>query len=89
MRTAVLLISLAVITFPALADILPCEQLKARVDEKLQAKGVQTYTLEVMPVESPNTGTTSGVPQTSKGNNGKVVGTCDGGTKRVIYTRGN
>lgn len=90
MRTAVLLATLSLFAVPALADVLPCETLKARVDAKLQAKGVQTYTLEIVPIENPAAATAaSGVPATEKAGKGKQVGTCDGGTKRLIYTRGN
>jgi len=69
---------------------LDCDALKARVDAKLQAKGVPVYTLEIVPVEgAANTAdAASGVPAV-KMNKGKEVGTCDGGTKRLMYTRGN
>ncbi len=89
MRTAVLMASLALLSLPALADILPCDQLRSRVDAKLQSKGVQTYTLEIVSVESSTQEAASGVPQTVKTVKGKEVGTCDGGTKRLMYTRGN
>ncbi len=80
---------------PALPARLPCETLKARVDAKLQSKGVTSYTLEIMPIEDSSNTTNaavSGVVASSnpvaKENKGKQVGTCDGGTKRLIYTRG-
>jgi hypothetical protein len=51
-----------------------CEDLKADITKKLEAKGVTSYTLEVV----------------DKGKEGdsKVVGGCDGGTKSIVYTRG-
>ena len=69
---------------------LDCDALKARVDAKLQAKGVPVYTLEIVPAEGSTTAVVaaSGVPAV-KMNKGKEVGTCDGGTKRLMYTRGN
>jgi len=75
---------------PATPARLPCETLKARLDAKLQAKGVPSYTLEIVPIEGANSGTdsASGVVSTQK-SNAKQVGTCDGGTKRLMYTRGN
>lgn len=88
MRKVALFACLTLVTLPVAAELLPCEKLKARVDAKLQAKGVQTYTLEIVPAEgSANTAqAASAVPAVSKG---KEVGTCDAGTKRLIYTRGN
>jgi hypothetical protein len=52
----------------------PCEDLKAEIVKKLDAKGVTSYTLDVV----------------DKGKEGdaKVVGGCDGGTKSIVYSRG-
>jgi len=52
----------------------PCEDLKAEIAKKLDAKGVVNYTLDVV----------------DKGKEGdaKVVGSCDGGTKSITYVRG-
>lgn len=52
----------------------PCEELKQEVEVKIQAAGVASYTLEIVPnaeVEDP----------------GMVVGSCDGGSKKIIYQR--
>ncbi len=51
-----------------------CDDLKAEISKKLDAKGAVGYTLEAV----------------DKGKEGdaKVVGTCDGGTKSLTYTRG-
>ena len=51
-----------------------CEELKSEVDAKIQAKGVKSYSLGIVPNEDIK--------------DGKVVGNCDGGTKKIIYTRG-
>jgi hypothetical protein len=48
MRKVALLAGLALVSLPAIAETLSCDALKARVDAKLQEKGVQSYTLEVM-----------------------------------------
>lgn len=90
MRNVALLFCLALFSLPAMAEILSCDALKSRVDAKLQAKGVQSYTLEIVPteVQSSATNAASAVPA-AKMSKGKEVGTCDGGTKRLIYTRGN
>lgn len=51
-----------------------CDDLKAEISKKLDAKGVVGYTLD--PVDKGKEG------------DAKVVGTCDGGTKSLTYTRG-
>jgi hypothetical protein len=50
-----------------------CDELKDDITKKLDAKGVKGYTLEVVAKD--------------KDAEGKVVGTCDGGTKKIIYSR--
>ncbi|MGH8751888.1 MAG: DUF1161 domain-containing protein [Burkholderiales bacterium] len=52
----------------------PCEELKSEIEAKLQAKGVEAYTLEIVPNEDVK--------------NEKIVGSCDGGTKKITYQRG-
>jgi len=73
---------------PALAQRKPCEVLKSEIEEKIKKNGVQTFTLDVVPkgeAAKPDAqkDTTSGAAA-----GGKVVGTCDGGTKQIIYKRG-
>ncbi len=52
----------------------PCEELKSEIAGKIDAKGASGYSLEVV----------------AKGAaaDGKVVGTCEGGTKEIVYKRG-
>jgi hypothetical protein len=50
-----------------------CEELKSEIAAKLDAKGVKGYTLEIVAKD--------------KDAEGKVVGTCDGGTKKIIYAK--
>jgi hypothetical protein len=50
-----------------------CEELKAEIAAKMDAKGVVNYTLEIVPTETVK--------------DEKVVGSCDGGTKKIIYKR--
>lgn len=52
----------------------PCEELKTEIAKKMDAKGVKSYTLEIMAKDA-------------KEGDGKVVGTCEGGTKKIVYTR--
>ena len=51
----------------------PCEEMNDEITKKLDAKGVKGYTLEIVAKD--------------KDAEGKVVGTCDGGTKKIVYTR--
>ena len=90
MRKVALFVFLSLVSLPVMAELLPCEKLKARVDAKLQAKGVQAYTLEIVPIKgsASTADAASAVPATAD-SKGKEVGTCDGGTKRLIYTRGD
>jgi hypothetical protein len=51
-----------------------CEELKSEIAAKLDAKGVKGYTLEIVAKD--------------KDAEGKVVGSCDGGTKKIVYAKG-
>jgi hypothetical protein len=51
-----------------------CDDLKAEIAKKLEAKGVTSYMLDVV--------------DKGKEGDGKVVGGCDGGTKSIVYSRG-
>ena len=59
---------------PAMAQVKPCEELKNEINEKLREKGVQNYTLEIVPAEEVGERT--------------VVGSCNGGKNKIVYTRG-
>jgi hypothetical protein len=50
-----------------------CDDLKAEISKKLEAKGVTSYTLDVV--------------DKGKEGDGKVVGGCDGGTRSLVYSR--
>ena len=66
-------VALTLVSVPALAAKKPCEELKAEIASKLDAKGVKGYSLEIVPAD--------------KVGDAKVVGSCDGGTKKITYTR--
>jgi hypothetical protein len=51
----------------------PCEELKSEIASKLDAKGVKSYSLEIVPKDQEV--------------DGKVVGSCEGGTKKIVYRR--
>jgi hypothetical protein len=75
MRTFVTMAALFVVSASAFAQApKPCEELKADIAKKLDAKNVKSYSLEI-------------VAKDDKEGDGKVVGTCDGGTKKIVYSR--
>ncbi len=51
-----------------------CGELKDEIEAKIQANGVPAYTLEIVDDDAA----------TDK----KIVGTCGGGTKKIVYQRG-
>ena len=53
----------------------PCEELKTEIAAKLDAKGVKGYSLDI-------------VAKDADAPDGKVVGTCEGGTKKIVYKKG-
>jgi hypothetical protein len=58
----------------AWAQAKPCEELKAEIEAKLKAKGVAKYSLDIVAASD------------AKGD-GQVVGSCEGGSKRIVYKR--
>ena len=52
----------------------PCEELKSEIDAKIKKNGVPMYSLDVLDMDAQA--------------EGKVVGTCDGHTKKIVYKRG-
>lgn len=69
----VLAVALSLVSLPVFAAKKPCDELKAEIAAKLDAKGVKGYTLEIV------------APENVK--DAKVVGSCDGNTRRIIYKR--
>ena len=57
----------------ALAQMKPCDELRSEIDAKLKEKGVKNYTLEIVANDEVK--------------DQKVVGSCDGGTKKITYSR--
>ena len=74
MNTFTLAVLLALLSSTALAAPKPCEELRAEIEVKIQAAGVASYTLEIVPNDEATDPT-------------MVVGSCDGGTKKIVYQR--
>ncbi|NBA96985.1 DUF1161 domain-containing protein [Pseudomonas sp. R5(2019)] len=58
----------------ASAAVKPCEELKAEIEAKIQAQRVTSYTLEI-------------VPNSEVHDQNMVVGSCEGGTRKIIYQK--
>lgn len=71
--TAALVIAASVVAAPASAKT-SCEELTAQIEAKIKAKGVKDFTLTAVPKDEKSDQT--------------VVGTCDGGAKKILYKRG-
>jgi Protein of unknown function (DUF1161) len=59
---------------PALAQRKDCGELKGEIEAKIKKNGVEKFELDVV--------------EADKQTEGKVVGTCDGGAKKIVYKRG-
>lgn len=73
--SAAAVLALSVVAAPALAAGTPCDEVVAKIAEKLDAKGVVGYTLTPTPKDDVK-------PED------RVVGVCEAGTKRIVYVRG-
>jgi len=73
MKSVVLAVCVCLAAPAAFAATKPCEELKAEIEAKLQANGVKNYTLEIVAADQVK--------------DEKVVGTCDGGSKKIIYKK--
>ncbi len=51
----------------------PCDEVKSQIAAKLDAKHVANYTLDVVPAD--------------QNSDAKVVGTCEAGAKKIVYSR--
>ena len=76
MKTHTTLIAAAVLALAgssAFAAGKSCEELKTAIAAKLDAKKVTGYTLDIVAAD--------------KAGDAKVVGSCEGGAKKITYTR--
>jgi len=60
----------------ALAAPKDCEELRKEIEVKIQAKAVPSYTLEIVSKE-----------EAEKHDVAMVVGTCENGTKAIVYQK--
>ena len=71
-RIMAVLVSL-LFCLPAMAQIKPCEELRSEIDAKMRERGVQNYKLEIVTNDEVE--------------NRTVVGSCNGGRNKIVYTR--
>ena len=71
---ALLCISASAIAQTATTARKSCDDLKAEIAKKLDAKNVVGYSLDV-------------VDKGKESQDAKVIGSCDGGTKSIVYSR--
>ena len=69
-----LAVVLALAVTPAFAQRKDCNELKDEIDAKIKKNGVKEFSLTIVGADDKE--------------DGKVVGTCDGGTKKIVYKRG-
>ncbi len=86
MRNMLFAACLASISVTATAS---CDDVKAQIDAKLQAKGITSYTLDIVAVAPAAVApaASGAVATPAKSPDGKVVGNCEGETKQIIYKR--
>ena len=70
------LVAVAVTSGPAFAQGMrkDCTELKGEIEAKIKKNGVEKFSLDIVEADAQA--------------EGKVVGTCDGGTKKIVYKRG-
>ena len=73
MKKFILAVGLLSLAGTAFAGGKSCEELKGEIAAKLDAKGIAGYSLEIV-----DKGAAAG---------GKVVGTCEKGTKVIVYKK--
>ena len=76
MKSILAAVATLLIASPALAQIKPCEELRSEIDAKIKANGVEVYSLEIVPNADV------------KESEGKIVGSCNNSTQKIVYKRG-
>jgi hypothetical protein len=74
MKTVAAFAGLLLLSANAWGQAKSCDDLKAEIEAKIKSSGVAQFTLTIVDKDAPE--------------DGKVVGTCGGGTKKIVYKRG-
>jgi hypothetical protein len=75
MKSLIAVVVSLLIASPVFAQVKPCEELKSEIETKITNNGVKVFTLTIVDKDQAE--------------DGKVVGTCDGGAKKIVYKRGS
>ena len=100
-RALVTVAATLMLVTPAVAQMKPCDELKSEIDGKIKKNGVQTYTLDIVAkgeaakgeaakADASKAGAAKKEGEAKKegaGGQGTVVGTCEGGTKQILYKK--
>lgn len=89
MRKMIVSVALALVSVSATAS---CLDLKAKLDKQLQDKGVQSYALDIVDAERVEAALAASAKAAAASSSptaqpGKVIGSCEGDSKRIIYRR--
>jgi len=74
MKSLIVIAASLLIASPVLAQVKPCEELKSEIDAKIKNNGVAAFTTTIVDKDAAE--------------DGRVVGTCEGGSKKIVYKRG-
>jgi hypothetical protein len=74
MKSLIAVAASLLIASPVLAQVKACEDLKGEIDAKIKGNGVAAFSTTIVDKDAAE--------------DGKVVGTCEGGTKKIVYKRG-
>jgi hypothetical protein len=74
MKSVMAIAASLLVASPVFAQVKPCEELKTEIETKIKNNGVKVFTLTIVDKDAAE--------------DGKVVGTCEGGTKKIVYKRG-
>lgn len=74
MKGLIAIAASVLIASPVFAQVKPCEELKGEIDTKIKNNGVAAFTTTIVDKDAAE--------------DGKVVGTCEGGSKKIVYKRG-
>ena len=78
---------------PGLAQTKGCDELKSEIEGKVKKNGVSTFTLDIVAkgetpkAEAPKAGDAKDAKKEGAAGQGQVVGTCEGGTKQILYKK--
>ncbi|MBC3808351.1 DUF1161 domain-containing protein [Undibacterium seohonense] len=73
MKKIILASSLLLMVLPVSAGVLSCDDLKAKIENKVTGKGVKNYDMTVVSKDTQM--------------KGRVLGTCDRGTMKIIHAK--